>query len=162
MSDPQKLVWAALHEALDSPRTTSLAAWLALDTAWTAMTGPNTAVESLSHMQHMASSLQILATAPGWMKLNFPMGLSMAVMLHIQRYLISTILYAEMCEPAYQLVIDCISTFSVCEVLGLQNSNNNASKRFPAHIELATCRTSVVSPKQPVLSIFGLQITQRR
>ena len=108
MLDPERLVWAALHEALDSPGTTTLDAWLALDTAWTAMTAPNTAEESLSHMQYMASSLQCLATAPGWTKLNFPMGLSMAVMLYIQRYLISTIPYAETCECPYQLITDCI------------------------------------------------------
>ena len=122
--NPQKPVWAALHDALDSPGTTILAAWLALDIAWTAMTGPNTAEESLSHMQHMASSLQCLATAPGWTKLNFPMGLSMAVMLHIQRYLISTstVLCAEVSEPPFQLVIGCTYPLSVHEIPGLQST----------------------------------------
>ena len=124
MLDPQKLVWAALHEALDSPGTTTLDAWLALDTAWTAMTGANTAEESLSHMQHMASSLQRLATAPGWTKLNFPMGLSMAVMLHIQRYLIITLLYAETFGPPYQLVIDCMVLLPAHKAFGLQTVVN--------------------------------------
>ncbi len=27
-------------------------------------------------------------------------------------------------------------------------------KRFPAHDELGTCRTSLVSPEQPVLSLY--------
>ena len=91
------------------------------------MTGPNTAEEALSHMQHMASSLQRLATAPGWTKLNFPMGLSMAVMLHIQRYLISTVLYAKTSEPTYQLVFTCISSLCVLKILGLQNLVNLSS-----------------------------------
>ena len=34
------------------------------------------------------------------------------------------------------------------------NNNNNNNKRFPAHDELGTCRTSLVLPKQSVLSIL--------
>ena len=83
--DSQHPMWASLHEALESPGTTTLEAWLALDTAWTAMPGLNTAKEALSHMRHMASSLHRLASTPGWTQLNFPMGLSIAVMLHIRR-----------------------------------------------------------------------------
>lgn len=83
--DPQRPVWASLHEVLDLPGTTTLEAWSALDTAWSAMTGLNTPKEALSHMRHMASSLHRLASTPGWTQLNFPMGLSMAVMLHIRR-----------------------------------------------------------------------------
>lgn len=70
------------------------------------MTGPNTAEEAMSHMQHMASSLQGLVSAPGWTKLNFPMGLSMAVMLDMRRYFILMKLYAETCELHIQLVTD--------------------------------------------------------
>ncbi|KAL3154616.1 hypothetical protein ABBQ32_014066 [Trebouxia sp. C0010 RCD-2024] len=83
--DPQRPVWASLYEALATPGTTTLEAWFALDTAWTAMIGPNTAEEALSHMWHMASSLHRLASTPGWTQRNFPVGLSMAVMLHIRR-----------------------------------------------------------------------------
>lgn len=112
VADHEGPVWAALHEALDSPGTTTLDAWHALDTAWTAMTGLNTAKEAMSHMQHMASSLRGLASAPGWTKLNFPMGLSIAVMLDMQRYLTSIILY-ETCEHQIKLVTDSTLSFSV-------------------------------------------------
>ena len=36
----------------------------------------------------------------------------------------------------------------------LLNSLINDIKRFPAHVELGTCRTSFVSPKQSVPGIF--------
>jgi len=33
------------------------------------------------------------------------------------------------------------------------NNNNNNLRRFPAHDELGTCRTTLVTPEQPVLCI---------
>lgn len=85
LQDPQRPVWALLHEALDSPGTTNLEAWFALDNAWTAMTGVDTAKEALIHMRQMASSLRCQACTSGWTQRNFPMGLSMAVMLNVRR-----------------------------------------------------------------------------
>lgn len=61
-------------------------AWDALDAVWAAMARLNTAEEALSHMRQLACILESLALTSGWTKLNFPIGLSMAVVLHFQRY----------------------------------------------------------------------------
>ena len=37
---------------------------------------------------------------------------------------------------------------------GNNNNNHKNALKFPAHDELGTCRTSLVSPKQSVLSIL--------
>ena len=46
------------------------------------------------------------------------------------------------------------SCFVTIQNLDTNINKLNHQKRFPAHVELGTCRTSLVSPKQSVLSIF--------
>jgi len=62
--------------------------------------------------------------------------------------------------PIYLAVVQCMLTlvsvqwlWSVVSCKAVIDNNSNNKNAFPAHDELGTCRTSVVSLQQPVLCI---------
>ena len=83
--NPQSQSLDTSHQQRDASSTASFDDWIALDAAWTAMKGANNAESALEHLNEMACVLLSVASDAGWIKLNFPLGLSMAVVLHFER-----------------------------------------------------------------------------
>ena len=89
--DPVLQQWQALSTALATCTARELVSNDALQCALAAWRATQAAVgpsESLSYAQAVAEILRRQASAPGWVKVNFPMGLLLAVMLRKVRWAI--------------------------------------------------------------------------